>query len=127
MSGLGCFFLGILRKTSGSLLMRRNIARIGIRPKISTMPRQQTEAAVLLDLYKLMVEKKRLQQELQSIDERRQQICDRMAILEQRTGELEQTSQQMRSAEKPTPQLITPPRPKTAPPSGNFDTLFLDY
>jgi phage shock protein A len=107
--------------------MRRNIARSGIRPKISTMPRQKTEAAFLLDLYKLMVEKKRLQQELQSLDERRRQICDRMAILEQRTAELEQNVQQMRSADNTVSPSSKLPLSKPTSPSGNFDTLFLEY
>lgn len=107
--------------------MRRNVARSGIRPKISTMPRQKTEASSLLDLYKLVVEKKRLQQELQSLDERRLQICDRMDVLEQQTAELEQNIQHMRSAENSAPQLPKPVRPNSASPSGNFETLFLEY
>ncbi|HEY9622107.1 MAG TPA: hypothetical protein V6C78_17255 [Crinalium sp.] len=106
--------------------MRRNIAKGSIRPKISTMPRQKTEASILLDLYKLMVEKKRLQQELQSLDERRQQICSRVAIIEQRTTELEQNIQYLRGLEGTTPQ----PKPVLSVPhsdSGTFETIFLEY
>ncbi|MEO1070109.1 MAG: hypothetical protein AAFW95_13490 [Cyanobacteria bacterium J06638_6] len=53
------------------------------------MPRQATEAAQYLDLYKLTVEKKRLEQELGYIDERRQRLCDRLAEINQETEALD--------------------------------------
>jgi predicted nucleic acid-binding Zn-ribbon protein len=107
--------------------MRRNMARGTIRPKISTMPRQKSEAAAFLDIYKLVVEKKRLQQELYSIDERRQQICDRLAVLEQHIEKTEATVQQIRTASEQdvnAPKLTTRP---PAPSSNTFETLFLEY
>ncbi|MDX2213512.1 MAG: hypothetical protein SFY66_09505 [Oculatellaceae cyanobacterium bins.114] len=107
--------------------MRRNTTRGKIRPKISTMPRQKSEAAAFLDIYKLVVEKKRLQQELQSMDERRQQICDRIVVLDQQIDHLEGTVQQMRdvSQQDPNaPKLTTRPAPLT---SDTFETLFLEY
>jgi hypothetical protein len=58
-------------------------------PKVSTMPRQATEAAQYLDMYKLTVEKKRIEQELESIDERRQRLCDRLAEIHQETEALD--------------------------------------
>lgn len=51
------------------------------RPKISSMPRQKTEAAAYLDLYKLAVEKKRLQVELETIEQRRLLIQKRLTVL----------------------------------------------
>ena len=39
-------------------------------PKISTMPRQKTEATLYRSLYQLAVEKKRLQEELESLGQR---------------------------------------------------------
>ncbi|MBD2461076.1 hypothetical protein H6G89_08480 [Oscillatoria sp. FACHB-1407] len=106
--------------------MRRNTARGKIRPKISTMPRQKSEAAAFLDIYKLVVEKKRLQQELQTMDERRQQICDRLTILDQHINQLEGNVQQMRNAspqDPNAPQLVARPTPT----SDTFETLFLEY
>jgi len=106
-----------------------------IRPKISTMPRQQTEAAAYLDIYKLVIEKKRLRQELEGMDDRRQQICDRLIILEQHITSLEKTAHQVRDAEatpvKPaSPQLPASPLPVHKPTKltdAAFDTLFLNY
>jgi hypothetical protein len=115
--------------------MRRS-HRGHIPPKISTMPRQQTEAAAYLDIYKLVIEKKRLQQELGGMDERRQQICDRLALLEQHITALEQAAHQVRDAEaKPArlPDAVAKPLSSPKPtkpftnPSPTFDTLFLDY
>jgi chromosome segregation ATPase len=106
--------------------MRRHLAQANIRPKISTMPRQKTEAAAFLDIYKLVIEKKRLQQELQTMDERRLQIQKRLVVLESQVSGLEQSVQHMRD-EEANP---TPPQAKAAiapPASGTFDMEFLDY
>lgn len=83
--------------------MRRNPTKSRIRPKISTMPRQQSEAAAFLDIYKLVIEKKRLEQELQSMDQRRQQILDRLVVLNSQVSNLEHTVHQIRGAEPPQP------------------------
>jgi hypothetical protein len=102
-----------------------------IRPKISTMPRQQTEAAAYLDIYKLVIEKKRLRQELEGMDDRRQQICDRLVVLEQHITALEKTAHEVRDAEaKP---IVNPAKgdrvaaPETVKRTDGFDTLSLDY
>lgn len=71
-------------------------------PKVSTMPRQATEAAQYLDLYKLTVEKKRLQQELEYIDGRRQQLCDRLAEIEQETEGLDAKAAILRQPTHPS-------------------------
>jgi predicted nucleic acid-binding Zn-ribbon protein len=114
--------------------MRRPPAKGTIRPQISTMPRQKTEAATFLDLYKLVIEKKRLQQELQSLEQRRQQITDRIAVLDSQVAELENNVQQMReevptSATEPTMQSVGKiERMAIAPsPPDTFNTLFLEY
>ncbi|NJR40020.1 MAG: hypothetical protein HC781_15855 [Leptolyngbyaceae cyanobacterium CSU_1_4] len=114
------------------------ISKGQIRPKISTMPRQQTEAAAYLDIYKLVIEKKRLRQELEGMDDRRQQICDRLAILEQQITALEKTAHQVRDTEATLIHSVTPTDPQTpaslrptAQPTkltdAAFDTLFLNY
>jgi predicted nucleic acid-binding Zn-ribbon protein len=105
--------------------MRRTPHKGNIRPKISTMPRQQSEAAALLDVYKLVVEKKRLQQELKSLEERQQQICTRIAIIDQRTAELEATVQKLREQViEPTSTAIVAPQPTSA---SGFETILLEY
>lgn len=107
--------------------MRRNTARGKIRPKISTMPRQKSEAAAFLDIYKLVVEKKRLQQELQSLDERRQQICDRIEVLNQHIDKLETSVEQIRNLDHQDPNAPKLTSRPVAPTSDNFETLFLEY
>ena len=120
--------------------MRRNLSRGRIQPKISTMPRQQSEAAAFLDIYKLVIEKKRLQQELHSIDERRHQILDRLSVLEQHVTILEDTVHQLRDVAVPTPSVRDwpPAKPKAlkprvvhrsdeSPTLEEFNTLFLEY
>jgi chromosome segregation ATPase len=103
----------------------RRTHRGRILPKISTMPRQATEAAAYLDIYKLVIEKKRLQQELGGIDERRHQISDRLTQLETQIAQLEQSAHQARDADPVNPSPALPPSTSDTPTS--FDTLFLDY
>jgi hypothetical protein len=55
----------------------------GFNRKISTMPRQQTESAYYLRIYKLTIEKKRLQQELKSLEQRRDRIQEHLESIEQ--------------------------------------------
>ncbi|MBI4783319.1 MAG: hypothetical protein HY785_18680 [Oscillatoriophycideae cyanobacterium NC_groundwater_1537_Pr4_S-0.65um_50_18] len=98
-----------------------------ILPKISTMPRQQTEAAAVLDIYKLAIEKKRLQQELQEIEQRRLQIISRLTLLEGQVESLEAKAHQMRDS-SPTEGSVALPVKRSQPyPTEEFDLLFLDY
>ncbi|MFQ4135438.1 gas vesicle protein GvpV [Nodosilinea sp. PGN35] len=107
-------------------------------PKVSTMPRQQTEAAQYLDMYKLTVEKKRLQQELEYIDERRQRLCDRLAEIDQATEGLDAQATSLRQ-KTPTPAAARPQSAHFAPSANvylperssqapeDYNTLMLDY
>ncbi len=110
--------------------MRRPLVRTNIRPKISTMPRQQSEAAAFLDIYKLTVEKKRLQQELEAIEDRRERIAQRLEVLEQQIGGLEKNVQQLRddqgqeTEKKPN---ASSPRAVPSEQSGSFEMFTLDY
>lgn len=99
--------------------------RSSITPKISTMPRQQTEATVYLDVYKLVVERKRLQQELQKIEQRSHQINQRMTQLDQQIADLEAILQQMRTGTAPPARQIPSPAKPDQPEV--FDMLFLEY
>lgn len=96
-----------------------------IRPKFSTMPRQKTEASTYLDLYKLALEKKRLQQDLQNIEKRRQQILKRLAILEIQIAEQEKDAQQLR--ENPSVVTTNSSIQHISSQSDNINTMFLEY
>ncbi|WP_138500633.1 hypothetical protein [Nostoc sp. PA-18-2419] len=62
--------------------------------KISSMPPQRSQARVYLNAYKMMVEKERLEQELQKLEARRHQIQQRLAILNSQIIAEEDTHQQ---------------------------------
>lgn len=111
-----------------------------IHPKVSTLPRQRTEAAHYLDLYKLTVEKKRIQQELENLEQRRARLYSRLAEIDQETDHLNglagtiriQDSQRIgasrsrpASTATPTSNVFTPDHP--APTQGNFNTVLLEY
>ena len=93
-----------------------------ILPKISTMPRQKTEATAYLELYKLEVEKKRLQQELQTMKIRRQQIEQRLSALETQINSVEKTVPQIRETSKPV-EAVT----KTVSHPESLDNFLLEY
>jgi predicted nucleic acid-binding Zn-ribbon protein len=108
-----------------------------IQPKISTMPRQQSEAAHYLDIYKLTVEKKRLRQELAAIEHRRQRIQERLTTLEAEVEILEDNAQFLRqpvAPSQPHSRVYRPAgrpahiRPVQAPETASaFEILTLDY
>ncbi|NDJ18150.1 hypothetical protein [Myxacorys almedinensis] len=81
------------------------------------MPRPKTEAAAYLNLYKLTIEKKRLEHELDAIDLRRHRIQKRLSFLSSQVAELDRSAQQFK----------TPATKEAAPDSAVFNTLFLEY
>jgi len=110
--------------------MRPQLKQGQIRAKVSTMPRQKTEAAAYLDIYKLVNEKKRLQLELQRLDDRRQSIQQRLQALDTQVLDLEAKAHELRddSPLEQTPKSILASAPKPATTAkGDFNTLFLEY
>ncbi|MCS6815580.1 MAG: gas vesicle protein [Cyanobacteria bacterium] len=102
-----------------------------IRPKISNMPRQQSEDQACLEVYKLVVERKRLQRELDRLEQRKAQIQNRIHLLEteirQRDQEIQQSRRQV-TLRSPSPVAKTPSQP--TPPKAKdpgFDMLTLEY
>ena len=94
------------------------------RPQISTMPRQNTEAAAYLDIYKLVNEKKRLQKELETLEQRRDRIQQRLQVIDNDVVGLKETAEQLQNA------LPAAPKPVAQAQSaelGSFNTLFLEY
>ena len=107
-----------------------------IHPKVSTLPRQRTEAAHYLDLYKLTVEKKRIQQELENLEQRRARLYARLAEIDQATDRLSglagtiriqdsQNSGDNSARSAPTSNVFTPDRPAQS--RGDFSTVLLEY
>lgn len=99
--------------------MRPTSSLTDSRPQISAMPRPQTEATAYLNLYKLSIEKKRLQYELDTLDQRRHRIQKRLSFLESQVVEMQQ------SPHAPAPKLV--PVTKNSAPDSALNTLFLEY
>ncbi len=101
------------------------------------MPQPKNESAHYLDIYKLTIEKKRLQQELVSLDKRRDRIQARLHMLEQQVLDLEQRAKSLRES-TPADQVqmgdscapnsvVYPPLGLTSSHPDNFETVTLDY
>ncbi len=95
-----------------------------IRPQISTMPRPKTEAAAYLSIYKLVSEKKRLEQELQGLDQRRDRICQRLDVLNNQVATLKDSLQDFQADAVVKQGAIAQPQ---KPQPDGFSTLFLEY
>jgi len=101
-----------------------------IRPKISTMPRPKTEATAYLNIYKLTVEKKRLQDELQHMEERKGQIEQRLRSLYQEIEAIQASiapEETIDSLEPPTTIALAPTPQTTPKTTQGFETQFLEY
>lgn len=106
-----------------------------IQPKVSTMPRQRSEAAHYLDIYKLTIEKKRLCQELAAIDQRRERIQERLQTLEAQVESLAQGAQELRVGIEPaapisrvySPDAAQYGQSRSPQQRPSFDFLTLDY
>lgn len=102
-------------------------------PKVSTMPRRQSESAHYLDIYRLTVEKKRLQQELAELENRQRQVQGRLDKLDGQIQALKQGVETLGDKVAPStgtaaPQSRVYPRP-VAPvaPAAPYETLTLEY
>ncbi len=112
-----------------------------IHPRVSTLPRQQTEAAHYLDMYKLTVEKNRIHQELESLEQRRQKLYTRLAEIDQQANGLGQLANTLRlqdgqryrpngprsaSTATPTANVYLPDR-QTSDARSDYSTVLLEY
>lgn len=98
-----------------------------IRPKISTMPRPQSEASLQLDIYKLVMEKQRIQAELRLIEQREKQLKQRLNVVENTIADTEKKVQDFRSltnADQPD-KLRT--RTPAFPQAKSMKTFYLEY
>ena len=95
--------------------MRPHPSPAPIRPKISTMPRPKTEAAAYLDIYKLVTEKKRLEQELELLDQRRSLITQRLEALNHQVSHLEIAAHDLRAESPDSSKVMAQPKAVAQP------------
>lgn len=96
-----------------------------IRPKVTTMPRNKTEASTQLELYKLVTEQQRLKQELQFIEQRRVMLKQRLSTLKSQIAETETTINQLRHNDSKITQI--PVRTNIFVESNNYQTFEIEY
>ncbi|MDF5717016.1 MAG: gas vesicle protein [Rhizonema sp. NSF051] len=110
-------------------------SRRTIRPTISTIPRNQSEATKQLELYKMVTKRQRIQQELQFMEQRLQVLKQQMSSLDNQIKITEKTIQDLRqsppaSSESATPQTSPPcstASHKDVKSSSKFQTFYLEY
>lgn len=103
-----------------------------INPKVSTMPRQQSESSHYLSIYKLTVEKKRLQHELDSLAQRRDRLQHRLTALEQEIVTLNDQAQALGETAPTAPPSLSEPNSVVYPPTASgaadtYKTVTLEY
>ncbi len=96
-----------------------------IHPKISSMPRKQSEATVHLEIYKMSVEKNRLQQELENLKSREKHIIKRLAEIEEQTEGLISQVHSPQSSSQPKPEKKSAGKPLGS--SFDFEEVYVEY
>lgn len=114
--------------------MNRRPLRGVIRPKASNIPRRKTAATAYLEAYKLAVEKERLQRELATLEDRKQQILQRLSQIDSLCDRLQSDEviaafgAELQENDGPLP---APPSDRFAPVKGDTDTAYrtiaIDY
>lgn len=90
--------------------MQRSPSRKNIPPKVSSLPRNKSEVAEYLRMYQMAIEKRRLQQELDNLDLRREQINQRLSILDGEMSEIINSTKFQLENPEATPQTGTTSR-----------------
>lgn len=75
----------------------KNVRSSIIRAKVSTMPRNHSDASSQLELYKMVTEKQRIQRELCYIKERSTVLKQRLEILSSQIEDTEKTIKKIAS------------------------------
>ncbi|MBU7582149.1 MAG: gas vesicle protein [Nostoc sp. TH1S01] len=81
-----------------------------IRPKITTMPRNKSEASSQLELYKLVTERQRIKQELAFIEQRTILLKQRLGTLENQISTTETNIKNLRNSEPQVSSQSTIPK-----------------
>ncbi|MCC5617694.1 gas vesicle protein [Nostoc sp. CHAB 5836] len=95
-----------------------------IRHKVSTMPRNKSEASNQLELYKLITEKQRIQQELAFIEQQTGLLKQRLLTLQSQINSTESNIHQSRQFESAVPPVA---RPKTLFETKKYQTFEIEY
>lgn len=107
---------------------RRSLNKIY--PKVSTLPRPRSEAAQYLDMYKLAVEKKRLEQELTYLEQRRARVQTRLAKISDQVDSMEAGARQCHystlASSEPTSNIYPPGIDDDTAPE-DFGLVMLEY
>lgn len=96
-----------------------------IRPKVTTMPRNKSEASSQLELYKLVTEQQRIKQELQFIEQRTVMLKQRLNTLKTQIADTETTINKLRQPDLKTTQKLV--RPSIFFESQNYQTFEIEY
>lgn len=95
-----------------------------IRPKITTMPRNKSEASSQLELYKLVTEQQRIKQELAFIEQRTVLLKQRLSTLKSQIETTERSIKQIRHSEIKLPEIT---RPKIFCETKSYQTFEIEY
>jgi hypothetical protein len=103
----------------------RKIGNQGItRHNFSTMPRNKSEASNQLELYKLITEKQRIQQELAFIEQQTGVLKQRLSILKTQINSTENNIHQLRQIESVVPPVA---QPKILFETKKYQTFEIEY
>jgi len=97
-----------------------------IPPKISSIPRKQSEATTHLEVYKMSVEKNRLQQELENLKSREKHIIKRLAEIKQETEALMAQVHSSQSSAQPQKSEKSPSNPALQS-AFDFEQVYVEY
>ncbi|MBR8838622.1 MAG: gas vesicle protein [Stigonema ocellatum SAG 48.90 = DSM 106950] len=96
-----------------------------IRPKVTTMPRNRTEASTQLELYKMITEKQKIYREMNCIKERMSILQKSLDVLNHQIADTEKTINQLRHNESMFAQTVVP---RNIPiESNNYETFEMEY
>jgi phage shock protein A len=94
------------------------------------MPRKQSEADHQLELYKLIIEKQRIQEKLELMELQSQQLKNSLTFVTEQIETTEQSIQNLRTVNPPS-LAKKPDSPKTVAHSSNnssnFQAFYLEY
>ncbi|WP_017721718.1 hypothetical protein [Kamptonema formosum] len=134
-------------------MQQKTRPRSPIPPKLHTIPRENSEAAEQLELYKKVTKRQRILQELHSIEQRTQLLKQQLSIIDSQIEEAEQTIKTLRQASlnpvssppatAPAPRVRaakksasaprasssqkSSPAPKSEGNSSKFETFYFDF
>jgi predicted nucleic acid-binding Zn-ribbon protein len=96
-----------------------------IRAKVSTMPRNQSDASSQLELYKMVTEKQRIQRELYGIKDRMFVLQQRLDVLNNQIEETEKNIHKLRQPHSITVKNIVQTNKSTEP--HTYHTFEIEY